>query len=59
VAAGFILWKRAKGQERINRSRKCGRGGNPRRTSKPKKRFQRAERAAKTHEGLLGFLIIL
>jgi hypothetical protein len=29
VVAGLILWKRAKGQERINRGRQRGRGGTP------------------------------
>jgi hypothetical protein len=59
VAAGFILWKRAKGHERIKRSRNCGGGGNPGKTSEPRKRFQRAKREVETHNDLLGFLIRL
>jgi hypothetical protein len=54
VAVGFILWKRAKGQERIKRSRNRGGGGNPGKTSEPRKRFQRAEREIRTHIDLPG-----
>jgi hypothetical protein len=54
VAAGFILWKSTKGQERIKQSRNSGGGGDPRKTSKPKKRLQRAKREVGTHRDLLG-----
>jgi hypothetical protein len=50
VAAGFILWKRAKGQERIKQNRESGGGGNPGKASEPRKRFQRAERMIGTHD---------
>jgi hypothetical protein len=48
VVAGFILWKRAKGQERTTKSRVSGQNGNPGKTSEPKKRFRRAKREVGT-----------
>jgi hypothetical protein len=49
VAAGFILWKRAKGHERIKRSRESGGGGKPRKASESGKRFQMAKRRVRTN----------
>jgi DMSO/TMAO reductase YedYZ molybdopterin-dependent catalytic subunit len=56
VVAGFILWKRAKGQERINRDCKRGRGGAPEENLRTERGSGRVEREVETHNDLPGVL---
>jgi len=59
VAVGFILWKRAKGQERIERSRNSGGGGEPRKTSEPGREDKGKEGGAKPSNAYSATLQIL